>query len=502
MPPSPLDAPAAPAAPLPPTRAEALRYWLKLGCISFGGPAGQIAIMHEDLVERRRWISEGRFLHALNYCMLLPGPEAQQLATYIGWLLHRTRGGIVAGGLFVLPSLLLLIALSWIYVAFGHVPAIAGIFYGIKPAVTALVVHAAWRVGSRTLRNGWLWGIAAAAFVAIFALKLPFPLIVLAAGALGYLGGRLAPRHFAPAGGHGPRGGSHGPAVIDDHTPTPAHARFRWRFFCQVLAASLGLWALALGLLTAAFGWQGALTQMGWFFTKAALLTFGGAYAVLPYLYQGAVDHYHWLTATQMMDGLALGETTPGPLIMVVSFVGFLGGWSTQVFGPDALLPAGAAAALVVTFFTFLAVLRLHPAGRPLHRVHPWQAGLHRAADGHHGRRGGRHRQPGRVLCLARAVAPGLGGSLRLAVRTAGPGCRSRAAALEGGRDPRGSGRGAGRPGDHAGAPGWVGKAAAWYRPRMGISAGCAAAPQAWRPWPQTRRGTLGGTPTSSTGSA
>jgi len=357
MPPSSLDAPAAPAAPaapLPPTRAEALRYWLKLGCISFGGPAGQIAIMHEDLVERRRWISEGRFLHALNYCMLLPGPEAQQLATYIGWLLHRTWGGIVAGGLFVLPSLLLLIALSWIYVAFGHVPAIAGIFYGIKPAVTALVVHAAWRVGSRTLRNGWLWGIAAAAFVAIFALKLPFPLIVLAAGALGYLGGRLAPRHFAPAGGHGPRGGSHGPAVIDDDTPTPAHARFSWRFFSQVLAASLGLWALSLGLLAAAFGWQGALTQMGWFFTKAALLTFGGAYAVLPYLYQGAVDHYHWLTATQMMDGLALGETTPGPLIMVVSFVGFLGGWSTQVFGPDALLPAGAAAALVVTFFTFL----------------------------------------------------------------------------------------------------------------------------------------------------
>ncbi|MDR0205418.1 MAG: chromate efflux transporter [Delftia acidovorans] len=357
MPSSPIDAPAAPAAPdapLPPTRAEALRYWLKLGCISFGGPAGQIAIMHEDLVERRRWISEGRFLHALNYCMLLPGPEAQQLATYIGWLLHRTWGGIVAGGLFVLPSLLLLIALSWIYVAFGHVPAIAGIFYGIKPAVTALVVHAAWRVGSRTLRNGWLWGIAAAAFVAIFALKLPFPLIVLAAGALGYLGGRLAPRHFAPAGGHGPRSGSHGPAVIDDDTPTPAHARFSWRFFSQVLAASLGLWALALGLLAAAFGWQGALTQMGWFFTKAALLTFGGAYAVLPYLYQGAVDHYHWLTAAQMMDGLALGETTPGPLIMVVSFVGFLGGWSTQVFGPDALLPAGAAAALVVTFFTFL----------------------------------------------------------------------------------------------------------------------------------------------------
>ena len=333
---------------------DAARVWVRVALLSFGGPAGQIAVMHRILVEEKHWISESRFLHALNYCMLLPGPEAQQLATYIGWLLHRTWGGIVAGGLFVLPSLLLLIALSWIYVAFGHVPAIAGIFYGIKPAVTALVVHAAWRVGSRTLRNGWLWGIAAAAFVAIFALKLPFPLIVLAAGALGYLGGRLAPRHFSPAGGHGPRGGSHGPAVIDDDTPTPAHARFSWRFFSQVLAASLGLWALSLGLLAAAFGWQGALTQMGWFFTKAALLTFGGAYAVLPYLYQGAVDHYHWLTATQMMDGLALGETTPGPLIMVVSFVGFLGGWSTQVFGPDALLPAGAAAALVVTFFTFL----------------------------------------------------------------------------------------------------------------------------------------------------
>ena len=343
---------------VPPTHgvsfSEAFRVWVKIALLSFGGPAGQIAVMHRILVDEKRWISDSRFLHALNYCMLLPGPEAQQLATYIGWLLHRTWGGIVAGGLFVLPSLLLLIALSWIYVAFGHVPAVAGIFYGIKPAVTALVVQAAWRVGSRTLRNGWLWGIAAAAFVAIFALKLPFPLIVLAAGALGYLGGRLAPRHFSPAGGHGPRGSSHGPAVIDDDTPTPAHARFSWRFFCQVLAASLGLWALALGLLAATFGWQGALTQMGWFFTKAALLTFGGAYAVLPYLYQGAVDHYHWLTATQMMDGLALGETTPGPLIMVVSFVGFLGGWSTQVFGPDALLPAGAAAALVVTFFTFL----------------------------------------------------------------------------------------------------------------------------------------------------
>jgi chromate transporter len=347
--------PSAPAATLAPvTRAEALRFWLKLGFISFGGPAGQIAIMHEELVERRRWISESRFLHALNYCMLLPGPEAQQLATYIGWLMHRTWGGLVAGGLFVLPSLFILIALSWVYMAFGNVPVIAGLFYGIKPAVTALVVHAAWRVGSRTLKNGWLWGIAIAAFVAIFALQLPFPLIVLAAGLIGYLGGRVAPAKFAPGGGHGPAAKGHGPALIDDHTPTPEHARFSWARFRRVLVVFVGLWALALGGLVALFGWQAVLTQMGWFFTKAALLTFGGAYAVLPYVYQGAVDHYQWLTGPQMIDGLALGETTPGPLIMVVSFVGFVGGWTKAIFGPEALLLAGATAATVVTFFTFL----------------------------------------------------------------------------------------------------------------------------------------------------
>ena len=335
-------------------RAEAFRYWLKLGFISFGGPAGQIAVMHEDLVERRRWISENRFLHALNYCMLLPGPEAQQLATYIGWLMHRSWGGIVAGGLFVLPSLVLLIALSWIYMAFGNVPAIAGLFYGIKPAVTALVVHAAWRVGSRALKNAWLWSIAAASFVAIFALSLPFPLIVLIAGLIGYVGGRLAPDKFKLGGGHGEAKRSYGPALIDDDTPTPAHARFTWARLRTVMGLSLALWAIALGTLTALYGWSGVLTQMGWFFTKAALLTFGGAYAVLPYVYQGAVDHFHWLTAPQMIDGLALGETTPGPLIMVVAFVGFVGGWTTQIFGSDALFLAGAAAAAVVTFFTFL----------------------------------------------------------------------------------------------------------------------------------------------------
>jgi chromate transporter len=340
--------------PAPVTRAEAFRFWLKLGFISFGGPAGQIAVMHEELVERRRWISEGRFLHALNYCMLLPGPEAQQLATYIGWLMHRTWGGLVAGGLFVLPSLFILIALSWVYMAFGHVPVIAGLFYGIKPAVTALVVHAAWRVGSRTLKNGWLWGIAVAAFVAIFAFQLPFPLIVLAAGLIGHVGGRVAPARFSAGGGHGQAAHGHGPALIDDHTPTPEHARFSWARFRTVIAVFVGLWALALGGLTAAFGWQAVLTQMAWFFTKAALLTFGGAYAVLPYVYQGAVDHHQWLSGPQMIDGLALGETTPGPLIMVVSFVGFVGGWTKAIFGPDALVLAGAAAATVVTFFTFL----------------------------------------------------------------------------------------------------------------------------------------------------
>jgi len=333
---------------------DALRFWLKLGFISFGGPAGQIAIMHTELVERRRWISENRFLHALNYCMVLPGPEAQQLATYIGWLMHRTRGGIVAGGLFVLPSLFLLIALSWVYMAFGNVPIVAGLFYGIKPAVTAIVVSAAWRIGSRALKNRWLWGIAAAAFVAIFALNVPFPLIVLAAGIVGHFGGRWAPDKFAVGGGHGTTAHSLGRAIIDDDTPTPSHALFTWRRVARVLAVCLGLWLVAIGGLALAHGWDAVLTQMAWFFTKAALLTFGGAYAVLPYVYQGAVDHFHWLSGPQMIDGLALGETTPGPLIMVVAFVGFVGGWTRAIFGADALFVSGAAAAIVVTFFTFL----------------------------------------------------------------------------------------------------------------------------------------------------
>lgn len=333
---------------------QAFLFWLKLGFISFGGPAGQIAIMHQELVERRRWISERRFLHALNYCMVLPGPEAQQLATYIGWLMHRTWGGIVAGGLFVLPSLFILISLSWVYIAFGEMPLVAGLFYGIKPAVTAIVVQAAHRIGSRALKNNVLWAIAAASFVAIFALDVPFPAIVAAAAAIGYFGGRIAPDKFKAGGGHGKADKSFGRALIDDDTPTPAHALFSWTHLWQVAIVGCLLWLIPMGLLTASYGWDHTLTQMGWFFTKAALLTFGGAYAVLPYVYQGAVGHYNWLTPTQMIDGLALGETTPGPLIMVVTFVGFVGGYVKAVFGPESLFLAGAVAAILVTWFTFL----------------------------------------------------------------------------------------------------------------------------------------------------
>ena len=363
--------PAAPAAPGPSKPApvsfsEAFKFWLKLGFISFGGPAGQIAIMHTELVERRRWISERRFLHALNYCMLLPGPEAQQLATYIGWLMHRTWGGIVAGALFVLPSLAILIALSWLYMALGQQPIVAGLFYGIKPAVTAIVLQAAHRIGGRALKNPVMWAIAAAAFIAIFALQAPFPLIVGAAALIGWLGSRFAPRYFQLGGGHGQAAASYGPALIDDDTPTPPHARFRAARLARVLAIGGALWLGSMALLVTRFGWQGGFTLMGRFFTQAALLTFGGAYAVLPYVWQGAVQTFGWLTPEQMIDGLALGETTPGPLIMVVAFVGFVGGWSKALLGPDALLAAGVLAAVLVTWFTFLPSFIFILAGGPL----------------------------------------------------------------------------------------------------------------------------------------
>jgi chromate transporter len=351
--------------PAPVSFSEAFWFWLKLGFISFGGPAGQIAIMHQELVERRRWISERRFLHALNYCMVLPGPEAQQLATYIGWLMHRTLGGIVAGGLFVLPSLLILIVLSWIYVAFGNLPLVAGILYGIKPAVTAIVLFAAYRIGSRVLRNALLWTIAVAAFVAIFVFQVPFPWIVLGAGIVGAGGGRVWPALFV-SGSHQGAKAEFGSAIIDDRTPTPEHARFAWSRLLRVLLMGVGLWALAMALLIAPFGMDGVLIQMGWFFTKAALLTFGGAYAVLPYVFQGAVEGHGWLTAAQMIDGLALGETTPGPLIMVVAFVGFVGGSGAELFGPDRHFLAGAVAAMVLTYFTFLPSFIFILAGGPI----------------------------------------------------------------------------------------------------------------------------------------
>ncbi len=333
---------------------EALGFWLKLGFISFGGPAGQIAIMHTELVERRRWISEKRFLHPLNYCMLLPGPEAQQLATYLGWLMRRTWGGIVAGGLFVLPSLLMLIGLSLVYVRFGDMPAVSALFYGIKPAVAAIVLHAAWRIGSRTLRNGWHWVIAVSSFVAVFAFQVPFPLIVVCAAASGFAGGRIAPITFMAGGTHAFSGRPSGPALIDDDTPAPPHTRFNRARLLKVIAIGAVLWLVPMGVLVAALGGEHLLTQMSWFFTKAALLTIGGAYAVLPYVTQGAVIDHGWITTTQMMDALALGESTPGPLIMLVVFVGFVGAYLQAALGPDALLLAGGLAAILVAWFTFL----------------------------------------------------------------------------------------------------------------------------------------------------
>lgn len=340
--------------PLPVAFREAFFYWLKLGFISFGGPAGQISMMHQELVEKRRWMSEQRFLHALNYTMVLPGPEAQQLATYIGWLMHGVWGGVAAGVLFVLPSLFILCALTWIYLAFGDVPAVAGILYGIKPAVTAIVAVAAHRIGSRALRNNVLRAIALLAFIAIFAVDVPFPLIVVAAGLIGYLGSRITPDAFKAGGDHASTYKSYGPALIDDDTPIPDHARFKWSRLLLFACMGLLVWGIVIAALAASYGWSGTLTQMGCFFTKAALLTFGGAYAVLPYVYQGGVEQHAWLTGTQMIDGLALGETTPGPLIMIVAFVGFVGGWSKEIFGPELQPLAGMAGAAVATLFTFL----------------------------------------------------------------------------------------------------------------------------------------------------
>src|SRR5438270_4404059 len=334
---------------LAPSFGEAFRFWLKLGFISFGGPAGQIAIMQTELVNEKKWISQSRFLHALNYCMLLPGPEAQQLAIYIGWLLHKRWGGIVAGALFVIPSIFVLWGLSYVYCAFGNIPWIAAIFYGLKPAVTAIVLAAVIRIGQKALKNEVMWSIAALAFVGIYFLKLPFPLIVLSAGVLGLIGGRLWPAKFQVANAHGKQ--SEKASVLDDEQESPEHTRPGWTRAIKVTTVCLVLWLMPTLIAGLTRGWQGTLFKEGIFFSKAAVVTFGGAYAVLPYVAQEAMNHYGWLKPGQMMDGLGLAETTPGPLIMVVQFVGFVGAWQH----PDGLPPVLAATlgALITTWATF-----------------------------------------------------------------------------------------------------------------------------------------------------
>jgi chromate transporter len=346
--------------PVPVSLGEAFKYWLKLGFISFGGPAGQIAMMHQELVEKRRWISEHRYLHGLNYCMLLPGPEAIQLAIYISWLMHGVKGAVMAGVLFFLPAFLLLSLLAGVYLAWGDVPLVQGMFYGIKPAVVAVVLFAAWRIGSRALKNEVLWGMAALAFIGIFFFEIGFPWIVLAAAILGAIGGKLIPAKFKGGGGHGASSKQYGPALIDDDTPTPAHATFSWGKLALTTAAFVAIWLAALFAISG----EPTLADMGTFFTKAAFLTIGGAYAVLPYVYQGGVEHYGWLTGPQMMDGLALGETTPGPLIMIVTWVGYLGGVAKGVSGNP--IAAGLAGAAAATFFTFLPSFFFILAGGPL----------------------------------------------------------------------------------------------------------------------------------------
>lgn len=302
--------------------------------------------MHQELVERRRWISEARFLHALNYCMLLPGPEATQLATYIGWLLHRTPGGLVAGTLFVLPSVFILLALSWTYAAFGQVPAVAALFYGLKAAVLAIVATATLRIGRRALRHPAAWALAGAAFLALFVFRLPFPLVIAGAGALGLLGTHLRPG-LGAAGEAAPAAG----AVISDTTPLPEHARpSRARAF-RVVGVSLAFWLVPLAGIGLWRGPGDVLFQEAVFFSQAALVTFGGAYAVLPYVAQQAVETHRWLSAAQMIDGLGLAETTPGPLIMVLQFVGFMAGWHQA---RDLGVAGAVVGGLVATYFTFM----------------------------------------------------------------------------------------------------------------------------------------------------
>jgi chromate transporter len=356
------------------TLAEASRFWFQLGWVSFGGPAGQIALLHQELVNRRRWLSERRYLHALNTCMLLPGPEAMQLATYLGWLMHGVPGGLIAGGLFVIPSVFVLTALASLYALWGQLPLLASVFAVLKPAVLAIVLMAAWRIGRRTLRTPLQLALAVAGFLALAVLDLPYPLVVIVAGLIGLTVARWRPALLAAGGSHAsapsgstaPEPAAPAPALHDDDTATPEHARFSRRR----LALTLLIWALALLLPLAALviagGWGGTLALMARFFTRVALLSFGGAYAVLPYVAQGAVEQFGWLSAGQMLDGLALGETTPGPLIMVVAFVGFMGGWNESLATGSSAWPLALAAVLVTVWFTFLPSFGFILAGGPL----------------------------------------------------------------------------------------------------------------------------------------
>jgi chromate transporter len=325
---------------------EAVRVWARIALLSFGGPAGQIALMHRVLVDEKRWVGEARFLHALNYCMLLPGPEAQQLATYIGWLMHRTKGGLVAGILFVLPGFVSIMVLSWIYFLFGNVGAVAALFFGLKAAVLAIVLEAVQRIGKRALRNRALLAIAAAAFVAIFVFHIAFPLIILAAALIGFFGARLGATAF--------EGGGHG--KVDEESllgeDVPDHARPNLAWALRVSAVFLLLWFAPIGLIVALLGPDSVFADIGLFFSQMAVVTFGGAYAVLAYVAQQAVDNYGWLRPGEMLDGLGMAETTPGPLIMVVQFVGFLGA-ARQATGMDPLL-AGTLGAILATWVTFV----------------------------------------------------------------------------------------------------------------------------------------------------
>ncbi len=331
---------------------EAMRVWARVAALSFGGPAGQIAVMHRIVVEEKKWIGEQRFLQALNYCTLLPGPEAQQLATYIGWLMHRTRGGLVAGTLFVLPGLLAIMALSWIYVLLGKVTLVQGLFFGLKAAVLVIVVEAVLRVGKRALKNNILRGLAAAAFVALFFFNVPFPVIVLGAGVIGYIGGRAGMPAFLNAGGHGASAANQltdADSLLGEETPDHAKPNVRWSL--TITAIFLALWLVPVTLLYLDLGAGNVFTQIALFFSKMAVVTFGGAYAVLAYVAQEAVDKYHWVTAGQMLDGLGMAETTPGPLIMVTQFVGFLAAWRAPGSMPPLL--AATLGGLLTTWVTF-----------------------------------------------------------------------------------------------------------------------------------------------------